>query len=119
MPASVHGRPIALTGLAIAAVVGLVLVSVFLLLRLWGMPPDVDRGRMAQAVVVPGPGLQSAPQLDLAQYRAEKQRLMDSTAWVDAQRGIARIPVTDAMALLAASAAAAPASAPRRAGSAP
>jgi hypothetical protein len=115
MPASVHGRPIALTGLAIAAVVGIVLAAVFLLLRLWDVPPDVDRSRMRQTVVVPGPGLQSAPQLDLAQYRAEKQRLMNSAGWVDAQRGIARIPVADAMALLAARAA----SAPRRAGSVP
>ena len=112
MPASVHARAIAWTGLAIAIVVAVVVASVFLLLRLWDTPPGADRSRMPQTVLVPGPGLQSAPQLDLAQYRAEKRKLMDSAGWVDAQRGIARIPVADAMALLAASA-------PRRPGSAP
>jgi hypothetical protein len=45
--------------------------------------------------------LQSAPQLDLAQYQAEKRKLLESTEWVDAQHRIARIPIADAMQMLA------------------
>lgn len=101
-------RPIALVGLAIVATVAVVVVSVFLLLRLWNASPGEDRVHLPTDILVPGPRVQSAPQLDLQAYRAGKQRILESAAWVDAQRGIARIPVADAMALLAASAASAP-----------
>ena len=108
MRSDIAVRPIAWAGFAIAATVATVVVSVFLLLRLWQTSPASDRVHLPAEMAVPGPVLQSAPQLDLRAYRAEKQRLMDTAAWVDAQRGIARIPVDDAMALLAASAASAP-----------
>ncbi len=97
-------RPIVLAGAAIAATVLVVIASVFLLLRLWHEPADLSRVRLPYDLLRPGPLLQSAPQPDLARYRADKQRQLDSAAWVDAQRGIARIPVADAMAMLAASA---------------
>ena len=96
----VDGRRIALSGAAIAATVALTIVAVFLLMRLWDMPARTDRARSAH-VAIAGPALQSAPQLDLAQYRAEKQRLLAGGAWVDAQRTKARIPIASAMALLA------------------
>jgi hypothetical protein len=115
MRGDIAPRPIAWTGLAIAATVAVVIGSVFLLLHAWDVPPDATRVRMPYTAEVPGPALESAPQPDLARYRAEKQRILDSAAWVDAQRGIARIPVADAMAWLAASAA----SAPRAPGSRP
>ncbi|MBC5784054.1 hypothetical protein H8N03_13970 [Ramlibacter sp. USB13] len=97
-------RPIAWVGASIAAVVALVVVAVFLLLRLWNADPGADRVRMRETVLVPGPVVQSAPQEDLRAYREEKRRILESAAWVDAQRGIARIPIADAMAILAASA---------------
>ena len=50
----------------------------------------------------PAPLLQPAPQPDRAAYFAEKRRLLDSYGWVDRQAGIARIPLDDAMKLLAA-----------------
>src|SRR5689334_20042422 len=104
-------RPIAWVALTIAGVVALVVVAVFLLLHLWHTDAGADRVRMPDPVAVPGPALQSAPQPDLAAYRAEKQRLLATAALLDAQRGIARIPIADAMAMLAASAASAPATA--------
>ena len=108
MRGDIAAKPIAWVGAGIAGVVLLVVVSVFLLLRLWDTAPGQERVNMPYPVVVPGPVVQSAPQLDLQDYRAQKQRLLEGTAWVDAQRGIARIPIADAMALLAASAASAP-----------
>jgi hypothetical protein len=50
----------------------------------------------------PTPLLQPAPQPDRAGYFAEKRRLLDSYGWVDRQAGIARIPLDEAMKLLAA-----------------
>lgn len=108
MRGEIAARPIAWLGLAIIAVVACVVAAVFLLLHLWGVAGGADRLEPRPPVLVPGPLVQSAPQLDLRAYRAEKQRIVEGAAWVDAQRGIARIPVADAMAVLAASAASAP-----------
>lgn len=105
MPSELAVRPIAWVGAAIGGTVILVACGVLLLLHLWNTPPDTQRARMPYTVDVPGPTLQPAPQLDLAQYRAEKQRILDSAAWIDAAHGTARIPIADAMAMLAASAA--------------
>jgi hypothetical protein len=114
MPAAdVNARTIAWAGAAIALAVGLAVAGVFLLLRHWDMPAGADRVRLPYDVVIDGAALQSAPQVDLARYRAEKQRLLDSTGWVDARHGIVRIPIADAMEILAHRAAAA-ASEPRR-----
>ena len=103
MRGEIAAGPITLVGLAIGGVVALVVGLVILLLQFWDTAPGEDRLRRPGPVAVPGPALESAPQPDLATYLAQKQRLLETTTWVDAQRGIARIPVTDAMALLAAS----------------
>ncbi|MBL0423974.1 hypothetical protein [Ramlibacter alkalitolerans] len=102
-----RGRPVLLAGLAIAATIALVVASVFLLLRHWQLAPGADRVP-ARLAAPPAPALQSAPQQDLAAYRAEKERALHTLAWVDRAHGIARIPIEDAMELLL-----------RRAGSAP
>ena len=115
MRGDIAARPIVWTGIAIGTTVAVVVGAVFLLLNLWDAPPNASRLRMPYIAEVPGPALESAPQPDLARYRADKQRILESTAWLDAPRGIARIPVADAMAWLAASAA----SAPRAGGSRP
>jgi hypothetical protein len=94
-------RPILWTGAAIGAAVGLVVIAVFVLLPWWNAAPDADRVDLPYPLEVPGPTLQPAPQLDLQAYRVEKQRLLDTAAWVDAPHGIARIPIADAMAILA------------------
>ena len=45
--------------------------------------------------------LQPTPEKDIAAYRAEKQRLLNEYAWIDRDRGIVRIPIEQAMAMLA------------------
>jgi hypothetical protein len=48
----------------------------------------------------PGPRLQvSAPQ-DLARYKAQQEKILNSYGWVDQNAGIVRIPIKDAMSLL-------------------
>jgi len=48
------------------------------------------------------PLLQPAPQLDRAAYFEEKRRMTGTYGWVDRQAGIARIPLDEAMKLMAA-----------------
>jgi hypothetical protein len=55
------------------------------------------------------PLLQPAPQPDRAAYFEEKRRVIDSYGWVDRQAGIARIPLDEAMKLMAARGGAGPA----------
>jgi hypothetical protein len=76
-------------------------VAVFLLLHLLGMPPDTDRTRFPARLDVAAPTLQSAPQLDIARYRAEKRRVLEAGAWLDPDHQHARIPIATAMDLLA------------------
>lgn len=94
----VNVRAIAIGGGIIACGIALALGAAFLLLR--------ERGPAAntapQAFKAPLPLLQTAPQIDRAGYFAEKERLTGSYAWVDRQAGIARIPVDQAMQVLAA-----------------
>lgn len=98
-------RTILGVGAAIAATVLLAVAAVFLLLHRWELRANSDPGRLRVPAPMASAPLESAPQLDLQAYRREKQALAESTAWVDRQQGIARIPVAQAMALLAASAA--------------
>jgi hypothetical protein len=97
----VSARGIVIGGSAIACAVALVVIVVFLLLHVLGMPASTDRTRLPGRLSIPEPRLQSAPQLDIAQERAEKQRLLDSGAWLDADHQHARIPIATAMDLLA------------------
>jgi hypothetical protein len=48
------------------------------------------------------PLLQPAPQPDRVGYLEQKRRTLDSYGWVDRQAGIARIPLDEAMKLMAA-----------------
>ena len=112
-------RGVAWSGFAIAAAIVVVIGAVFALLHLWRLPAGADPVRLPYDLVVDGPALQSAPQADLAAERAAKARTLATSGWVDAGRGIVRIPIATAMRLLAeqgdaaASGVAAPASAPR------
>ena len=63
-------------------------------------PPHPFRGET--------PLLQGAPQPDRAAYLDEKRRLLGSYGWVDREAGIARIPLEEAMRLLAARGGSAP-----------
>jgi hypothetical protein len=46
-----------------------------------------------------GPGLLSAPALELERHRAWEERLMSATEWIDPLNGIVRIPVERALEL--------------------
>jgi hypothetical protein len=100
----VHVAGIVWGGIAIAVGIMLVVISAWFLWQRWGAPSGAkafggpNAGNVPQAASL---ALQSAPQLDRAQYFNEKRRLTESWEWIDRQRGIARIPVEEAMRIMA------------------
>jgi hypothetical protein len=50
---------------------------------------------------VAGPPPQTSPQRDLAAYRADKRRWLETYGWVDRQAGIVHLPIDEAMAHIA------------------
>jgi len=97
--------------IAAAAIAGIVIGAVALVL-LWlharHMPPGGAQLEQTYTRAMPGPALQSAPQPELAAYRAQQARRLHGSGWVDTPGRIAHIPIEDAMALLAARGASAP-----------
>ncbi|HJV79461.1 hypothetical protein [Noviherbaspirillum sp.] len=92
--AGIHVRGVVLGAAAIALGIGLAALASYFLWKRWSV----------QAEAVPSaasPELQSAPQQERARYFAEKQHLLTSWGWIDKQRGIARIPVDEAMRIMA------------------
>lgn len=75
----------------------LVLVAVAVIALYFGFrtaASDVDR---ALTVPMPQPALQTAPQQDLAQLHAREEQLLKAYYWIDRDKGIVHIPITDAM----------------------
>jgi len=97
-------RAIVGAGAAIAVTVLLVAGAVFLLLHWWDVAPDTGRAERDYAELAARASLRAAPQPDLAAYRAQKERRLHGFGWVDARRGIAHIPIEQAMELLTAGA---------------
>ncbi|MGZ3183680.1 MAG: hypothetical protein ACXU8N_14680 [Telluria sp.] len=72
------------------------------LLAAWFAYGRLHRAAAAPAMTAAPPLLDTAPQHDRAAYEAQKEAELHRLGWVDRQRGIARIPVDDAMRILAA-----------------
>lgn len=104
-PTGISARAVLWGGFAIAAGIVLAAAAAYLLWRWWGAPSGVEplgEPNAGQLPAIERPQLQAAPQDERAQYFAEKRRLLDSWEWIDRQRGIARIPLEQAMQLMAA-----------------
>jgi len=82
---------------ALVATIVLVVVVAFVLLEAWQAPRG---GADASGTERDARSLPSAPQLDLRTHRAEKRARLDSIGWVDRARGIAHIPIDEAVKLL-------------------
>lgn len=75
------------------------LATPFLLLALF--PGTPGRGGIAGNLPTPpAPVLQTDPRGDLARFRADETRKLNSAGWIDRDNGIVRIPVARAMQLL-------------------
>jgi hypothetical protein len=97
----IHVKAVVLSAAAILATVLLACAAAWLVRDLWppSSPGDGPDGPLDFALAKPV--LESAPQPARDAYFREKQRLLDSWQWLDRQAGIARIPVEEAMRLLA------------------
>lgn len=64
-------------------------------------PPPPPLGRSEEGRLPPEPRLQTAPAGELAALVAEDQRALAGHGWADEKAGVARIPIEEAMALVA------------------
>jgi hypothetical protein len=62
-------------------------------------PPPMARTEAGR--LPPAPRLQTLPAQDLSAIRAEEDRTLTTYGWVDEQAGITRIPIEEAMRILA------------------
>jgi hypothetical protein len=92
-------------GLALATLVTSALVLVFFRwLAVREAREDAPPPPMAQMQagrLPPAPRLQTLPAQDLAAVRAEEDRMLTTYGWVDEASGVVRIPIKEAMRILA------------------
>ncbi len=100
----------AISGFGIGLAIGIVVV-VFAMWGLfeWFYAREDNANPIVSPVILsegpqlpPEPRLQSVPRLDLKALREGESQILTSYAWVDPARGIARIPIADAMKIVAA-----------------
>jgi hypothetical protein len=104
-PDGISVRAVLWGGAAIAAGIVLAAIAAYFLWRHWNAPSGAQAfggPNTGNLPAVAQPVLQSAPQQDRERYLAEKRKLTESWAWVDRDAGVARIPVEEAMRIMAA-----------------
>lgn len=89
---------------ALAAAAVVIHIVLYFALAAWsgrGVQEQPVRVQMVPAEVtppaVPGPGLESAPPLDLSQWQAQEMETLTTYGWVDRENGVVRIPIEEAM----------------------
>jgi hypothetical protein len=101
-----NARAIFLGGLAVLVLIALIGAGLWLLAtrlqRGWLADRPPTTGMETAAIPTPPPRLQVSPASDLAAFRAHEAQELEAVGWVDRQNGRARIPIEDAMKLLAA-----------------
>lgn len=101
MPDRISVRGLAFGGLIVAACIAIALIGAYLLLHVAGPAPRLAEGVRPAPRIAGDVRLQVDPARDIGAFTAQKRRLIESYGWVDRERGIARIPVERAMAILA------------------
>lgn len=105
-----EGSDIATSWVFVAAILFVLTVAAFALVPLLFVGPvrqgDAYSGRHAtdlrRDLLRPGPALESDPQAALAAFQTREKARIQNYAWVDRNTGVARIPVSRAMEILAA-----------------
>ena len=82
---------------ALALAVAVVALASSLTLKLFASRRAATPRREAPP---PGPRLQAEPTEELRRYRAEEDAALNGCAWIDRSRGVVRLPIERAMALL-------------------
>ncbi|MCX7513260.1 hypothetical protein [Frateuria sp. STR12] len=84
-----------------AAILALSLLAIVLLVYMWARPV-LTAGEQPARPIPPQPRLQQDPAVDIAAERALQRSRLDGYEWMDGTHTVARIPISRAMALLAA-----------------
>lgn len=95
-PPGIALRPILLTGLFIVVFTAATLTGIRFYYRFQVPGPLVEAPK-----TFPAPRLQQNPEADLAALLKEQRGRLAGYAWVDREKGIARMPIEDAMRQLA------------------
>jgi len=86
----------------VGALLVLGVVLVLALLVLWLYPgAATDRTMRLPLPSYPNPQLQPNPREDMAKFYGDEIRWLNGTGWIDKAHGIAHIPISDAMRLVA------------------
>jgi protein SCO1/2 len=95
----VNARAVALIIAGFAAMVALVAAAAFGVTRWWNVPQAGANASLDMRIA--GPVLESAPGVERERYFAEKDALLWRYDWIDRDQGVARIPIDDAMKIMA------------------
>jgi hypothetical protein len=83
--------------------VGIVYLGIFVLLVVSCLvivaayPDSLHDVSRALHIAPPGPRLQTNPAAELAAFRAQERKQLETYYWVDRQKGLVHIPIEDAM----------------------
>src|SRR6478609_4413384 len=105
-PSDASPVPVVLTRIGLAAVVILcALVALGLLAWYFSThaesPSEAPPIAHGLRVIPPEPRLQPSPRIDFEQFRTQQLQTLESSGWVDRDKGIAHIPIADAMRIIA------------------
>jgi len=89
-------RPVLLTGLFIVVFTAATLAGIR-----WYKVFEIPVPNVETPQTFAPPTLQQNPEADLARMQTDQRRRLETYDWVDRQRGIARMPITEAMHRLA------------------
>jgi hypothetical protein len=85
------------------ATIGLVLLGIFVMLvisplvMIAAFPTTTSDVSRALTVEPPQPRLQTDPSADLARFRADEDKKLNSYYWIDKEKGMVHIPIEQAM----------------------
>jgi len=89
-------------GIALVAVCVISIVLLFGLMKFFQMQEETSVANTVNPLKeFPSPQLQQTPVVDLKTIRAEENQILDSYAWVDQKKGVVRIPIDQAIEILA------------------
>ena len=92
-------------GIAIAVGATVAVLILWFAVRTWSGQPANARIQFESArvtpVAVPGPGLDAAPENNWNAYLQRENERLHTYGWIDREAGVARIPIDEAMRLLA------------------
>jgi hypothetical protein len=88
--------------------IGLFILCALVVAGIWGIFRQFERQAASKSHLppvtvttqVPEPRLQVSPEGDLAALRTKENEILSTYAWVDRDKGVARIPIDRAMQLL-------------------